>query len=229
MEAEPQSQSQSSCPKCNGDGVYRVGGYTVVCPCQKRDLRAIRRKYSGLPTFTKRPWLSVTRDYLTRFREIKESGYNWIMFCGRTGTGKSTQAFMIVDALLSLRNPVEAKVYIYSEIVRELTSFRFDAERYNNKIEQILDAELVVFDDFLDVIPKAESFEEQTALTLIKRRYVQRLPLVITTELEPRNFGRSMPRHGEALVGRIYEMCDGRIETFAPNAQNYRFSNMRVA
>lgn len=136
---------------------------------------------------------------------------------------------MIVDALLKLRKPVRSRVYVYSEIVRELAAYRFDVDRYADKIDEILDAELVVFDDFLDVIPKAESFEEQTALTLIKRRYVQRLPLVITTELEPRNFGGVMPRHGEAIVGRIFEMCDGRIETFAPNAQNYRFSNMRVA
>ena len=131
---------------------------------------------------------------------------------------------MIVDALLDLKEPIRCRVFTYSEIVRELAAYRFDGDRYAGKIDDILDAELVVFDDFLDVIPKPESFEEQTALTLIKRRYVQRLPLVITTELEPQNFARAMPRHGEALIGRIFEMCDGRIENRPRESRNYRLT-----
>lgn len=158
-----------------------------------------------------------------RYGAIKESGRNWLALMGRSGSGKTTQAYMIVSALLKRRNPVRAKIYYWSELVRELSSVRFDNDQYESKIDSILEPELVVFDDFLDVVPKPESFEEQVALTLVKRRYVRQAPLIITTELTPDDFKRAMPRHCEAIFGRILEMSDGRLDVARSSAVNYRF------
>lgn len=133
---------------------------------------------------------------------------------------------MIIDALLDRRESVYARVFYYPEIVRELSALRFDLDRYEQTISDALDPELIVLDDFLDVIPKPESFEEQVALDLIKRRYVQKKPLIITTELTPTLFRNALPRHGEAIFGRIFEQCENRICVFGQDAKNYRLANL---
>ena len=165
----------------------------------------------------------MTRDYIARYSTLRRSEKNWLAYMGRSGSGKSTQAFMIVDALLRRREPIYARVYYYPEIVRELSALRYDYARYEERIDRILEPELVVFDDFLDVIPKADSFDEQVALTLIKLRYHSRKPLIITTEMTPRKISRFMPRHVEAILGRIYELADGRIDIAeGADAHNHR-------
>lgn len=133
---------------------------------------------------------------------------------------------MIVDALLERRTPVYARVFNYHELSMELASYRFDVDRYESKLADALESDLVVLDDFLDVIPKPESFEEQIALNIVKRRYVQKKPLIITTELTPSLFRNLLPRHGEALFGRIFEMCAGRVSVAGPDATNYRLANL---
>ena len=166
----------------------------------------------------------MTDSYISNYDAIENSGKNWIAFCGRSGSGKSTQAYMIIDNLLSRQRSVYAKCFQYQDVVRDLTAFRFDYERFLDKLDEILSADLVLLDDFLDVIPKPESFEEQVALTIIKRRYIQRKPLILTTELTPRAFQNSIPRHGEAMLGRIVEMCSGRIMVASSDRPNYRIN-----
>ena len=213
------------CPICSGKGVYFKDGRNFVCSCQREENRAVWRRFSGLPEFVRRPLLPVTREYVEQYDRIRRSGANWICYSGRTGTGKSTQAFLIVDALLARRASVRAKVFNYPELARELSAYRFDSDRYESRLEDVLYPELIVLDDFLDAVPKPESFEEQIALDIVKRRYVQKKPLVITTEFTPSLFRSLMPRHGETLFGRVVEMCDGRLSVAGPDAKNYRLAN----
>lgn len=217
-----ESTDAPRCQKCLDTGVYTKDGMTFICSCQKAERANNRRKYSGLPPFETHDMLPTTRDYIARYSILRNSATNWLAYMGRTGCGKSTQAFMVVDALLKRRVPVYAKVYYYPELVRDLSALRFDYARYEERLETILEPELVVFDDFLDVIPKQESFEETVALMLIKRRYQDRKPLIITTEITPNMFKQQMPRHCEAILGRIVEMTDGRISIADNNAPNYR-------
>lgn len=213
------------CPKCGGVGwCYGKNRVRVLCDCQLNEQRQMRRVLSNLPQFERRPLLKITKDFIDNYETIRDSGQNWIAYMGRSGSGKTTQAFMIVDSLLNRPDPVFAKVFFYSELVRELSSFRFDASEFDKRLDDTLEAEIIVLDDFLDVIPRPDSFEEQIALTLIKRRYVQRLPLVLTTEHTLQTLRTKMPVHGEAVAGRIYEMCNRRIDIALANAPNYRFS-----
>lgn len=210
------------CKLCGDSGIVVRNGYNIACSCQKTDLREIYRKYSGLPKFTPFPLVPVARDYVDNFDVINASGRNWIGFFGKTGSGKSTQAFSIVNALLEREPPVRCRCYWFPDVIHELSTRRYDTEEYEEKLEQILGAELVLIDDYLDVIPRPESFEEQVALTLIKRRYAQRKPLVFTTEITSKNLMARMKNHAEAIIGRIVEMCDGRYSIAGDNAVNYR-------
>lgn len=209
--------------KTKNGGVIR---YTCnyLCECQRVADADIFRKYSNLPKFEPKPFLDISRDYLMHYADILQSRRNWIAFLGRTGVGKTTQAYMIVDALLKRQNPVKCRIYYYPEIVRELSALRFKEDEYRDKIDRINEPEVIVFDDFLDVTPKEDSFEEQLALTLIKTRYISQKPLIITSEMTPQHIIREMPRHGEALIGRIFEMCSKRISIARNDKTNYRIS-----
>lgn len=216
--------SSSSCNICGGAGFYRTNGRLTQCKCQLQEQRSILRKYSGLPAYTRRPLLNISRNYIANYAAIRKSGRSWLAFLGKSGTGKSTQAFEIADALLNKPSPVQTKVFVYSDILQELVSLRFDGDRFYSKMNKILGAELLVIDDFLDVIPRQDSFEEQVAVMLIKRRYTQRMPLILTSELTPVDFQNHFPRHGEAIAGRIFEMADGRVSVAGEKAVNYRFA-----
>ncbi len=228
---------EPKCSICNDTGIVakkfeiktRNGGViryscNCLCDCQRVSDAEIFRKYSNLPKFDPKPFLDVSRDYVMHYPEILQSRRNWIAFLGRTGVGKTTQAYMICDALLKRKNPVKCRIFYYPEIVRELSALRFKEEEYRDTIDKINEAEVIVFDDFLDVIPKEESFEEQLALTLIKTRYRLQKPLIITSEMTPQNIVREMPRHGEALIGRIFEMCAKRISIARSDKTNYRIA-----
>lgn len=217
-----QDSPRDLCPKCGGLGWYTMNGMRFLCSCQLAEQRVTRRRNSRLPAFEKRPLSQVSSEYIANYDRIKRSGRNWLVFFGKSGSGKTTQAFMIVDRLLDRPKSVSAKVFVYSELVRELSSYRYDADQFENKLADTLESELVVFDDFLDVIPRPDSFEEQISLTLIKRRYIQRLPLIITTEHTPQALQTKLPAHGEAIIGRLYEMCNGRFSIAPQNATNYR-------
>lgn len=212
------------CKLCGDTGVVTRNGYNVACECQKIDRREIYRKYSRLPEFTPYPLIPVAQGYVDNFDSINRSGRNWIGFFGKTGSGKSTQAFSTVNALLDRENPVQCRCFWYPDILHDLSTRRYDTNEYEEKLEQFLDAELVLIDDYLDVIPRPESFEEQVALTLIKRRYMQRKPLIFTTEITSQKLKLRMKNHAEALIGRIVEMCDGRYSIAVENAINYRLA-----
>ncbi|MBQ9874492.1 MAG: ATP-binding protein [Thermoguttaceae bacterium] len=228
LSSTPSDATAPRCAKCDDSGFYvDENGFRFLCPCRRADLAETRRKYSGLPEFVRRPLRSSTRDYVRRYEEIAASGKNWILYCGKTGSGKSTQAFEILDELLKRPGAIFARAFYYPSLVRKLSAHRFDAEQYERTIASALDPELVLFDDFLDVVPKPDSFEEQIALELIKRRYVQRKPLIITTELTPNLFEILIPRRGEALFGRVFEMCDGRVYVADQNSENYRTKGLK--
>ena len=218
----PQDFTSKTCPKCDGAGWFFKDGKRYLCGCQRAEERVIRRKYSNLPEFTHYPLLPVTQRFINDYDTIKKSGRNWIMYTGKSGSGKSTQAYMIVDTLLNSSKPVYAKCFLYQDLIHELTAFRFDYDRFYDSLDNILDAELILLDDFIDVIPRPESFEEQVVLTIIKKRYNQRKPLILTSELTPQMFRNLFPRHGEALLGRIVEMCDSRIDIARADKPNYR-------
>lgn len=185
-------------------------------------MSAVYLKYANIPDFPEYPLIPMAKDYVDRYDEILKSRKNWIGFFGKSGSGKSTQAFSIAKALILRKNPVRCRCFWYPDVLHELSARRFDTEEYDSKLEQFLDADLVLIDDFLDVIPRPNSFEEQVALTLIKRRYYQRKPLIFTTETRSTLLRQQLGDHADALIGRFVEMCDGRCSVAGSDAPNYR-------
>lgn len=213
------------CKRCNDSGYVFENGGAKRCACVVEERRKRYRAEAGLPYFERRELEPPAREYVANFDKIARSRRNWIAFFGKTGSGKSTQAFGIVDALTTRERPVRAQTLLYGDFVRRLAALRYDAVEFEKSFRKATNAPLLLVDDFLDVVPKANSFEEHVAQALIKRRYETRLPLILTTETTPRRMVAESPC-GEALLGRIVEMCDARITIAEENAVNHRLCSL---
>lgn len=213
------------CKRCNDSGYVFENGGAKRCACVVEERRKRYRAESGLPYFERRELEPPAREYVANFDKIARSRRNWIAFFGKTGSGKSTQAFGIVDALTTRERPVRAQTLLYGDFVRRLAALRYDAVEFEKSFRKATNAPLLLVDDFLDVVPKANSFEEHVAQALIKRRYETRLPLILTTETTPRRMVAESPC-GEALLGRIVEMCDARVTIAEENAVNHRLASL---
>lgn len=219
------SEESTVCKYCDGDGYFIENGVAKRCACVVEERRKRYRAEAGLPYFERRELEPPARDYVANFDKIARSRRNWIAFFGKTGSGKSTQAFGIVDALTTRERPVRAQTLLYGDFVRRLAALRYDAVEFEKSFRKATNAPLLLVDDFLDVVPKANSFEEHVAQALIKRRYETRLPLILTTETTPRRMVAESPC-GEALLGRIVEMCDARVTIAEENAVNHRLASL---
>lgn len=219
------SEESTVCKYCDGDGYFIENGVAKRCACVVEERRKRYRAEAGLPYFERRELESPAREYVANFDKIARSRRNWIAFFGKTGSGKSTQAFGIVDALTTRERPVRAQTLLYGDFVRRLGALRYDAVEFEKSFRKATNAPLLLVDDFLDVVPKANSFEEHVAQALIKRRYETRLPLILTTETTPRRMVAESPC-GEALLGRIVEMCDARVTIAEENAVNHRLASL---
>lgn len=213
------------CKRCNDSGYVFENGGAKRCACVDEERRKRYRAEAGLPYFERRELEPPAREYVANFDKIARSRRNWIAFFGKTGSGKSTQAFGIVDALTTRERPIRAQTLLYGDFVRRLAALRYDAVEFEKSFRKATNAPLLLVDDFLDVVPKANSFEEHVAQALIKRRYETRLPLILTTETTPRRMVAESPC-GEALLGRIVEMCDARITIAEENAVNHRLCSL---
>ena len=222
---EENDDARIVCKRCNDSGYVFENGGVKRCACVVEERRKRYRAEAGLPYFERRELEPPARDYVANFDKIARSRRNWIAFFGKTGSGKSTQAFGIVDALTTRERPVRAQTLLYGDFVRRLAALRYDAVEFEKSFRKATNAPLLLVDDFLDVVPKANSFEEHVAQALIKRRYETRLPLILTTETTPRRMVAESPC-GEALLGRIVEMCDARVTIAKENAVNHRLASL---
>lgn len=222
---EENNDARIVCKRCNDSGYVFENGGAKRCACVVEERRKRYRAEAGLPYFERRELEPPAREYVANFDKIARSRRNWIAFFGKTGSGKSTQAFGIVDALTTRERPIRAQTLLYGDFVRRLAALRYDAVEFEKSFRKATNAPLLLIDDFLDVVPKANSFEEHVAQALIKRRYETRLPLILTTETTPRRMVAESPC-GEALLGRIVEMCDARITIAEENAVNHRLCSL---
>ncbi len=222
---EENDDARIVCKRCNDSGYVFENGGAKRCACVVEERRKRYRAEAGLPYFERRELEPPAREYVANFDKIARSRRNWIAFFGKTGSGKSTQAFGIVDALTTRERPVRAQTLLYGDFVRRMAALRYDAVEFEKSFRKATNAPLLLVDDFLDVVPKANSFEEHVAQALIKRRYETRLPLILTTETTPRRMVAESPC-GEALLGRIVEMCDARVTIAEENAVNHRLASL---
>lgn len=228
---EPPTPSQDVCIACDGIGyvVKRDKNnrqFTRPCPiCDAVNVAREKRQFevAEIPTLPKKIETNpIAVEYVEKFRALTPKD-NWIMFTGRTGSGKTTQASWIATNIIKKYKEL-VRFYSAIEITRRLAMVRRGEER-DKILDEIQETPFIVLDDLLKTFPSKNSFQYadyfQATLEILWGRYDSGKPTAITTQ---RDF-RTIAEFDTAIAGRIVECCGGRIVKYGENSQNRRLEN----
>ncbi len=216
------------CPRCHGVGFIIKGrdpndpssGKMIPCDCRTRrfenDGKKAKLAFANLSGYERmtfdtfevegrgalrdeqRTNLTYARDCARKFAEEPDG---WIFFTGRYGTGKTHLAAAIANDALEKGQDV-----IFQAVPDLLDQLRMTygntGETFEDRFERIRTVKLLVLDDLGAQSPTA--WAEEKLYQIVNYRYVNRLPTVITSNVNPRDMdGRIASRLKDPFVRRI--------------------------
>lgn len=215
--------TQKECILTKNDGTTR----TVHCACdcsvaqnkreaeekRKRDrmqyLDGMRR--TGFPDAEMREWTfaksdhtdqrneNIARKYVANFDTMRKQGTG-LLLCGQVGTGKSFLAAAIANELISQGTP--CLMTNFSRIISRIGEKFGGDQKYLDNLNRF---DLLVIDDL-----GAERDTEYTwekVMDVIDARYRAGLPIIITTNLGPKDLTDRADIRRQRVFSRLKEMC----------------------
>lgn len=154
-------------------------------------------------------------EYVKSFPTIRNSRHNSIALIGRPGTGK-THLLMAVSNNLMIRLRVGV---IYFPWVEGFNEIKGDLDNLDERIHKLQQAEVLFIDDMWKGREKPSPFQIEQAFAIVNYRYLNNLPLLISSE---RSFAE-MCEIDEAVGSRLKEMTRGNTVTIKGGIElNYR-------
>lgn len=211
------------CVLTKSDGTTK----TVRCACdcsvaqnareaeekRKRDrmqsLDSMRR--TGFPDAEMREWTfaksdhtdqrneTIARKYAANFAAMREQGTG-LLLCGRVGTGKSFLAACIANELISQGTP--CLMTNFSRIISRVSEKFGGDQKYLDDLNRF---DLLIIDDL--GAERDTEFTWERVMNVIDARYRAGLPLIITTNLEPKDFTDHGDIRRQRVFSRLKEMC----------------------
>lgn len=215
--------TQKECVLTKSDGTTR----TVHCACdcsvaqnareaeekRKRDrmqyLDSMRR--TGFPDAEMREWTfaksdhtdhkneNIARKYAANFDAMRSQGTG-LLLCGSVGTGKSFLAAAIANELISQGTP--CLMTNFSRIISRISEKFGGDQKYLDNLNRF---DLLIIDDL-----GAERDSEYTwekVMNVIDARYRAGLPLIVTTNLNPKDLYDPSDIRRQRVFSRLKEMC----------------------
>jgi len=156
-----------------------------------------------------------TTSYYLQFDNIKNDRYNSILLSGKSGCGKTHLSLALANNLLKKKEV--AVVYMpYRDVITSLKQNMLDESYYKKTLEKYQKAEVLLIDDLLK--GNISKSDVNIMFELINYRYLNRLPMIISTECDQRR----LLDFDEAIGSRIYEMCKGYVVEIRDEGNNYR-------
>ncbi len=215
--------TQKECVLPKTDGTTR----TVHCACacsveqnkreaeekRKRDrmqyLDSMRR--TGFPDAEMREWTfaksdhsdpkneNIARKYVENFNAMREQGTG-LLLCGQVGTGKSFLAAAIANELISRGTP--CLMTNFSRIISRISEKFGGDQKYLDDLNRF---DLLIIDDL--GAERDSDFTWEKVMNVIDARYRAGLPIIITTNLGPKDFADRGDIRRQRVFSRLKEMC----------------------
>jgi DNA replication protein DnaC len=196
-----------NCPYCHGVGYLRIDvpvghpsfGKLEICSCRKKSLtkntrdklfsisHLIELENLTFETFQPRGHKGLGRvqvDSLERAYnhaiQYSKSLNGWVVLQGGYGCGKTHLAAAIANFAVSMGVPT---LFLTVPDLLDTLRFSYDSEEttFENRFDEIRNSSLLVLDDFGS--QNATSWAQEKLFQIINYRYINKLPLVITTNL----------------------------------------------
>lgn len=229
VELSPQDEVQ--CPICGDRGYLRydvpVGhpsfGQVYACECRKLEMAHDRidklRRISNLSAFSGSSFEDfdpAVHGTVHAFEEAmsfaQDPSHRWLVLSGPVGVGKTHLAVAIAQYAIE-QHTMNAYFAAVPDLMDHLRSaFAPGAtEGYDERFEEIRNAQLLVLDDL--GTENATPWAQEKLYQIINHRYIERLPTVITTNVDLRKID-------DRIASR---MLDHRLSTHVDiDATDYR-------
>lgn len=215
--------TQKECVLTRSDDTTRI----VHCACdcsveqnereaeekRKRDrmqyLDSMRR--TGFPDAEMREWTfaksdhsdqrneTITRKYVANFDAMREQGTG-LLLCGQVGTGKSFLAAAIANELISQGTP--CLMTNFSRLISRISEKFGGDQKYLDDLNRF---DLLIIDDL--GAERDSDFTWEKVMNVIDARYRAGLPIIITTNLGPKDFADRGDIRRQRVFSRLKEMC----------------------
>lgn len=191
-------QDSFNCEHCKDTGDVWVDTWTLkeCTHCNIRKMKDIEQKIKAAQiteefktkTFSsfnceERPEsvkkaFKVARAYVVEFTKIRSSKHNGIALLGNPGSGKTHLLAAVTNNLLS--KGIEVFYFPWVEGMEELTNSGFDQKQ--EIINRMQRCEVLFMDDLFKGRDKPTDFQFKTAWAVINYRYLNNLPILMSTE-----------------------------------------------
>lgn len=225
-----------ACELCNGTTwifYTNEAGYEMAKPCECREkVIALNRLaasgiseedskkgFDGFNTFNE-PALVMAKEtairYFQNFKNIENERINSIILCGSSGRGKTTLGLAVANNLIN--SGVGVRYMPYRDVVTSLKQQLGSDSKYTYQehIYKLKNARVLFIDDLLK--GKVNETDINIMYEVINYRYLQRKPLIVSTEKTV----NGLLEFDEAIGSRLIEMSKGYIITFDNSVPNYR-------
>lgn len=195
------------CPICGGIGFVRRDlpidhpdfGKLSVCTCRQKEVHQTERqrlyRLSNLDAFNNMTFDTFkvqgrlglgdqqVRSLQFAFNQAQQfanSPQGWLLLLGSYGTGKTHLAAAIANQVVELGGPT---LFLTVPDLLDWLRFSFDSDKSSleQRLEEIRSIHLLVLDDL--GTQNATPWAEEKLYQIINHRYVNKLPLVVTTNL----------------------------------------------
>lgn len=215
--------TQKECTLSKMDGTTR----TVRCACEcsvaqnareaeekrKRDrlqyLDSMRR--TGFPDAEMREWTfsksdhtdqkneNIAHKYIANFDAMRSQGTG-LLLCGPVGTGKSFLAAAIANELISQGTP--CLMTNFSRIISRISEKFGGDQKYLDNLNRF---DLLIIDDL--GAERDSEYMWEKVMDVIDARYRAGLPLIVTTNLNPKDLYDPSDIRRQRIFSRLKEMC----------------------
>lgn len=220
-----------NCEACKNRGFFATinhAGDFALRPCSCNNIRTqmINAKNSGFGdmlnkyTFegyeTPEDWQKIIKKGAILYTQQKE--LPWLYIGGMSGSGKSHIATATATRILQQGKAV--RYVLWRALFHLMESYRYEADKYNQQLDELGQVEVLVIDDFLKGMDKAKQGSAlEIAFDIVNRRYNNMKATIFSSEIQ---LGE-LEVLDKALYGRIKERC-GKFSLNIKNddSRNYR-------